>query len=509
MRRQPRRAAHDGGQQFEQGGIGLEQREELNAGRQVAEEEIEVQQRLVGGGRAAQFLEQPRHQFGEQLSGASGRGRAKAAVVPASHDAGRGGRIAEAQRLEGLQRARIVVGAGEDQVAAGSCEARCLLEEIGIVAFHETKRLEQRVLKGARGVVAQEGRERGHAGLVGRDGMRLAVVDHLQAMLDTAQKTVGFGQLVGGFRGDVTGGGQCLERVAGDAAPQRGIAAAEDELLGLGEELDLADAATTELHIVAEDLDRAAAAMGVDLALDRMDVVDRREIEMLAPDVGRHVRNEGRPDGFVAGNGVRLDHGGALPVLADALVVEFRGLDRHRQWGRARIRAEPEIGAEDVAVGRRLRHELNQQAGRPHEVARQLLVSGQGRGVAVVEEDEVDVARVVEFAGPQLAHAQHGEGCRLRVAAERELPVAFELEQDGIGEGAQAPGREIAQFARDAVERPGIGNVGDCNAERHAPLEAPEPDGDVVGRGAGRRVRLHRGNLGREVRHHGVGSATP
>ena len=51
-----RRAAHDRGDQLEQRRVGLEQREELDAGRQVAEEEIEVQQRLVGrGGRASAF----------------------------------------------------------------------------------------------------------------------------------------------------------------------------------------------------------------------------------------------------------------------------------------------------------------------------------------------------------------------------------------------------------------------------------------------------------------------
>ena len=85
------------------------------------------------------------------------------------------------------------------------------------------------------------------------------------------------------------------QRLAGAAEPQRGIAAAEDELLGLGEELDLADAAAAELHVVARHLDRAAAAMGVDLALDRMDVVDRGEVEMPPPDEGPKRRRKASP----------------------------------------------------------------------------------------------------------------------------------------------------------------------------------------------------------------------
>ena len=65
------------------------------------------------------------------------------------------------------------------------------------------------------------------------------------------------------------------------------VAAAGDELLGLHEELDLADAAAAELDVVAGDRDLAVAAIGVDLPLDRVDVGDRGEVEIFAPDEGR------------------------------------------------------------------------------------------------------------------------------------------------------------------------------------------------------------------------------
>ena len=73
-----------------------------------------------------------------------------------------------------------------------------------------------------------------------------------------------------------------------------GFAAAGDQLLGLDEELDLADAAAAELDVVAGDGDLLVAAMGVDLALDRVDVGDGREVEILAPDEGRELAR-GRP----------------------------------------------------------------------------------------------------------------------------------------------------------------------------------------------------------------------
>ena len=81
--------------------------------------------------------------------------------------------------------------------------------------------------------------------------MRLLVVDHLQAVLDPAQKAIGLDHLVGGLRVDMAGQRQGTQRRAGAAQPQRGVAAAEDELLGLGEELDLADAAAAQLDVVA------------------------------------------------------------------------------------------------------------------------------------------------------------------------------------------------------------------------------------------------------------------
>jgi len=39
-------------------------------------------------------------------------------------------------------------------------------------------------------------------------------------------------------------------------------------------------------------VDMAAALVGVDLALDRMDILDGVEIERLAPDEGLHVAQE-------------------------------------------------------------------------------------------------------------------------------------------------------------------------------------------------------------------------
>ena len=84
--------------------------------------------------------------------------------------------------------------------------------------------------------------------------------------------------------------GQDLQRVQRRTHPQLRMAAAGNQLLGLREELDLADAAAAELDVVAFDRDLALAAIGLHLPLHVVDVGDRREIEMLAPDERRKLR---------------------------------------------------------------------------------------------------------------------------------------------------------------------------------------------------------------------------
>src|SRR5690606_9254937 len=110
------------------------------------------------------------------------------------------------------------------------------------------------------------------------------IVDHLQAMLDHAQPVVGFAEQPRLVRGDHAVGGERVERVAGAAAAQRRTAAAVDQLLGLGEELDLADAAAAALEIEAgARLDRAAIGPA-DPPGEPADLLERGEVEAAAPD---------------------------------------------------------------------------------------------------------------------------------------------------------------------------------------------------------------------------------
>src|SRR5262249_25441181 len=151
-----------------------------------------------------------------------------------------------------------------------------------------------------------------------------------QAVLDRTQELVGGGEVIARLAVDPAAIGQYSERVERLPSAQLGMTAAGDELLGLHEELDLADAAAAELDVVALDRDLGMPAVGMDLPLHRVDVGDRGKIEILAPDEGRQPPQQRLAGGNVAGARSRLDPGGALPVLPDALVVIERGRGRHR-----------------------------------------------------------------------------------------------------------------------------------------------------------------------------------
>src|ERR1700730_4784324 len=108
-------------------------------------------------------------------------------MVPAPHDPGGSRRGLEAERAESLQSTRIVVSAGEDEIAAGACEAWRLLEQAGIVTLDAAQALEQVLLERPEVGIAEKYRQCRSRRFAFRHVVRLFVVDHLQAMLDPAQ----------------------------------------------------------------------------------------------------------------------------------------------------------------------------------------------------------------------------------------------------------------------------------------------------------------------------------
>ena len=228
---------------------------------------------------------------------------------------------------------------------------------------------------------------------------------------------------------------------------------------------------------MAGDGDVAVAAHRVDLPLDRVDILDRGEVEVRAPHIRVEAGEEGGAGRAVAGDGARLDHGGALPVLTHVLVIGLGGQHRERQRGRGRIGPEPEVGAEDVAVGGTMLQQADEIAGEPDEEILHrspALIGDLGR---VVENDEVDVARVVELPRAELAHGDDDEPGVVagpRRIGEYQLAAAGGPGQQVVGGDRQGGVGELAQPSGDRGERPLAGEVGQRHGERQPPPRHPE-----------------------------------
>ena len=187
-------------------------------------------------------------------------------------------------------------------------------------------------------------------------------------MFDAAQEIVGVAQVIRRLLSTLLEPGQIVDRGERHRRSQIDLAAAPDQLLGLGEEFDLANAAAAELDVVAFGDPGRAAAPAVDLAFDRVNILDRRIIQAFPPDERAEAVEKRLAGGDVAGDRARLDHRRALPILAEALVIGLGGQHRERQRRRAGVRSESEIGAEDVAIGGPLLHQPDQIPGQANEM---------------------------------------------------------------------------------------------------------------------------------------------
>ena len=271
---EPRRPAQDLAEQGAQRRVGGQDREEFGRRRQALQHAVETGHRLVGIGPTRKTREEERDQLGQPLAGAGRAHRRPKPGMPGPHRGGGLAGLAEAELGQRAQRAGIVADAGEHEVAGAVAEPGRVLEQQPVMVRHQAAAaLEFRRERRRRGVAAEAG-EAFQRLLSSGDRVRLRVVEHLQAVLDAAQKGVGGGEVVGGVAADEALQPQAPQHRHGARTAQHRPLAAEDQLLGLHEELDVADAAAAELDVVAADGDLAAALGRVDLALHRVNVSD-------------------------------------------------------------------------------------------------------------------------------------------------------------------------------------------------------------------------------------------
>ena len=188
---------------------------------------------------------------------------------------------------------------------------------------------------------------------------------------------------------------------------------------------------------------------------------------------GRSSARKARAGGEVAGDRPRLDQRRALPVLPGAFVIGERGDDRQRGRRRAGIGAQPEVGAEDIAVGGALLDQPHQLLRQPPEETADVVLSGVARPFPVIEEDKVDIAGIVQLTRAELAHGEDDEAAlplgRGGVGG-GELALALGGGEEMARRGGDRGVGEAAERAGDALELPPAGDVGDRDQQRHLAL---------------------------------------
>ncbi len=157
-----------------------------------------------------------------------------------------------------------------------------------------------------------------------------------------------------------------------------------------------------------------------------------------------------------------LDQRRALPVLAEALVIGQRRRHGDGDCPGARLRPQPQVDAQHVAVGGRRLQQAHEVAHEAH-VERLHAVAVAHRGLAgIVEADEVDVARVVELGAAELAQREHDEAAALLGVVAVECEAAGRrgaAEEEGEG-GSEEGFGSSRQGADHVLENPGAAEIG-------------------------------------------------
>ena len=454
--REARHRSADVGQKVDQLRVRPEQREQLHPRRQAAQEAVEPHQRLGRMRRAAHAGQDLRLDPGKDLLRAARFQRRIG--TPAFDHRRRFGRHRRHRRIVGTARfgveevAREFLDPGEPAFQIGGPRPR-------VVRSVQRRDLRKRVL---------------HL----RQRVGLAVVHHLDAVLDAPVGAVVIRQLVRDRLRDPSLCRQRGERRDGGAAPQVRVAAAGDQLAGLREELDVADPALPQLHVVPHRADRPMQPLvAADPPPHVVGVLDRREVERAAPDEGPQLGQEALARGEVARAGPRLDVGRAFPAAPLGLVIGKRGAGRDADGRHRRVGAQPQVGAEDVAVLGQVGQCRGRLAGGADQGGAHLgLVAGRV-GRVVVEHDQVDVRGIVQLARAHLAHREHEQARRIwravgaRRGQGRGQFAAPDLVRDMGAEGEVGrPVREVGQPLRHLLDRPDAAEIGERDPQRDPAL---------------------------------------
>ena len=251
-------------------------------------------------------------------------------------------------------------------------------------------------------------------------------------MLEAAQVAVGAVEGGGVVAGDIASLGERGQGLECRCGPERLVGAAVDELEQLHAELDVTQTAGAQLELAGSLVGRHVL---LDAAPHRLDVLDEVLAARRLPDEGGDLLLVAQPDLAITGGDPGLEQGLELPRLGPAFVVGLVALDRAHERAVLALGTQGGVHGPQGPLGGRLGAGLHRGARQGRADAERGLLVGPLSGLG--DEDDVDVADVVELATARLAHPDDGEPALL-------VPLAVLLPGDeqrrlerGLGELGQ------------------------------------------------------------------------
>ena len=258
--------------------------------------------------------------------------------------------------------------------------------------------------------------------------MGLELVDDLEAVLDGSQKAERLAEEAPARLRQVAALGQAEDGPQAVTLAEPRVVPRVEELERLHQELDLADAAHAQLDVAP--LDPFGAKGLVDLRLHAADLGDDLGGHAWAEDEGADEVEEARGHARVARAEARLDQRLSLPQLRSLLQVRPVALQREDDAARPPLGAEAEIHPKGVALvrhGLERFHDGPRSAGEVVAVRDASLRAARGLPIIAIDEDEVDVGRIVQLVAAELAHADDGQSRRRTVGVPRLSVVLAKL----------------------------------------------------------------------------------
>ena len=253
--------------------------------------------------------------------------------MPAAHGFRRPFRLRKPHATQRLDRFGIIRRACKDKTSLTRREIGPLLEETRIMLLDKAGFVRQRLGKRCQPGIAAKLRKLGQMFLVRGKPLGLLVRHHLQPVLDGAQKDIGPRQIAQRIARNPAIRNQCLQHFERATPPQPRASAAKHQLLRLHEELDLANTAPPQFDIMARYRNRIMAAHRMDLPLHRVNIGNRREVEIFAPDEGREIGEKTLAHRQITRDRPRFDERRPLPILPHRFIIGEGGIHADRNRG--------------------------------------------------------------------------------------------------------------------------------------------------------------------------------